>query len=286
MRLWARTACALATLAASLAVAACGRQTDSSPPAPTAKSDAAPPAKTDGGATSGDPEANRRTSRDNLLIMWLGMCNYHDSFMRLPRQSWTHHTTASGAPGGLSWRVHLLPEIGHQELFSQFKLGEPWDGETNKKLIEKMPKVYATPGVAAEPGHTYYKVFAGPKTPFDPTYAPGLSAFKDGTSNTICVVEGGSPVIWTKPDDITVDLSKPLPDLSLAGNRQISVIMFDGTCRTLDLDKVNEATLKAAITLAGGEVLGPDWSTGAPAVPRKPPAPASTRPKTSLPTSK
>ncbi|VTU00770.1 Protein containing DUF1559 OS=Rhodopirellula maiorica SM1 GN=RMSM_02894 PE=4 SV=1: SBP_bac_10 [Gemmataceae bacterium] len=285
MRFWARTACAVAAALASLTVAACGRQSESSPPAPTAKSDAAPPAKKDASATGG-PEANRQTSRNNLYIIWLGICNHHDSFMRLPRQSWTHHTTAnSGTPGGLSWRVHLLPQIGHEELYSQFKLGEPWDGETNKKLIEKMPRVYATPGVAAEPGHTYFKVFAGPKTPFDPTYAPGLSEFSDGVSNTICAVEGGAPVVWTKPDDITVDLSKPLPDLSLAGNRKISVIMFDGTCRTLDLDTVQQATLKAAVTPAGGEVLGPDWATGAPAVPRKP-APAGTTPKTPPPTSK
>src|SRR5262249_39482337 len=46
----------------------------------------------------------------------------------------------------LSWRVALLPHIGQESLYKQFNLDEPWDGPNNKKLLEKMPKVYAPPG--------------------------------------------------------------------------------------------------------------------------------------------
>src|SRR5271155_415299 len=43
----------------------------------------------------------------------------------------------------LSWRVAILPYIEHEALYQQFKLDEPWDSPHNKKLLDKMPKLYA-----------------------------------------------------------------------------------------------------------------------------------------------
>ena len=45
----------------------------------------------------------------------------------------------------------ILPFLEEGELFNQFKLDEPWDSENNKKLIEKMPRVYAAPKVKPLP---------------------------------------------------------------------------------------------------------------------------------------
>jgi len=73
-------------------------------------------------------------------------------------------------------------------------------------------------------------------------------------------IEGGMAVTWTKPDDIALDLKRPLPDLRLAGNSRINVGLFDGSVRSLDLARVKPETFKAAITPAGGEILGPDWN--------------------------
>jgi hypothetical protein len=64
---------------------------------------------------------------------------------------------------GLSWRVALLPALGEEDLYKQFKLNEPWDSEHNKQLIAKMPKVFASPGKDAGVGKTYLRSFAGPK---------------------------------------------------------------------------------------------------------------------------
>ncbi|WP_439622176.1 DUF1559 family PulG-like putative transporter [Gemmata sp.] len=270
MRLWARTACALAAVVASLVVAACGRQSESSPPEATPKSDAAQPAKKDAGATLGDREANRQTSLGNLKDLVYAAHSYHDVMGSFPRQAWVEGMAGMKlVPGGLSWRVHLLKQLKHEELYNQFKLGEPWDSEHNKKLIEKMPKVYVSPGVPTEPGQTYFKLLVGPGTAYDPTKPAPSVIMNDGSSNTIMIVEGGGPVTWTKPDDITIDLSKPLPDLSLAGDRTVNVAMFDANQRVLDLDKLSEATLKAAITPAGKDVLGPDWNSGARLIPKK-----------------
>ncbi|MBV9126015.1 MAG: DUF1559 domain-containing protein, partial [Planctomycetes bacterium] len=35
----------------------------------------------------------------------------------------------------LSWRVAILPYIEQQNLYNQFRLDEPWDSPTNKKLL-------------------------------------------------------------------------------------------------------------------------------------------------------
>jgi prepilin-type processing-associated H-X9-DG protein len=82
-----------------------------------------------------------------------------------------------------------------------------------------------------------------------------MTEIRDGISNTILAVEGGDSVIWTKPDDIPFDPKKPLPNLSLMGNRRINIAMADGSVRNIDLDRVSEKTLKALITMAGGEAI-------------------------------
>ena len=87
-----------------------------------------------------------------------------------PRASFPPPDRVTGPNGkpGLSWRVHILPYIEQDALYKQFKLDEPWDSEHNKKLIEKMPKVYVSPLAVAPPGETYYQVFTGKDAIFDP----------------------------------------------------------------------------------------------------------------------
>lgn len=42
----------------------------------------------------------------------------------------------------LSWRVELLPFLGHQDLYSQFRLNEPWSSVHNRLLQSQMPEVF------------------------------------------------------------------------------------------------------------------------------------------------
>src|SRR5205823_4651732 len=105
-------------------------------------------------------------SRKNVEQIVLGAIYCSDTNVsRLP----TDVTDKDGKPL-LSWRVALLPyiDIELQELHKQFKLDESWDSEHNKKLIEKMPKVYAPVRVRAKAGETYYQVFTGKDALFGP----------------------------------------------------------------------------------------------------------------------
>ena len=60
-----------------------------------------------------------------------------------------------------SWRVLILPFIEQDSLLKQYRFDEPWDGEHNKKLIDKMPKIYALVRGKAEAGTTFYQAFGG-----------------------------------------------------------------------------------------------------------------------------
>jgi hypothetical protein len=191
-------------------------------------------------------------SSNNLKQIALSMHSHHDAYGNFPISAPLKKTD----PIQLSWRVQILPFIEQDALYKEFKLDEPWDSDHNKKLIDRMPKTYQSPLAIAPPGQTYYKVFSGDEAIFGPGKKTSIPQIRDGIVNTILAVEGGEPVIWTKPDDIPFDPKMPLPDLSLIGNRRINIVMADGSTRNIDLDRVSEKTLKALITMAGGEKIG------------------------------
>ena len=78
----------------------------------------------------------------------------------------------SGGLPLLSWRVLLLPYLGHNDLYRRFHLDEPWDGPHNKALLAEMPEVYAPPEAAVIDGlatcHWMLPV-AGSSAAHDPT---------------------------------------------------------------------------------------------------------------------
>jgi hypothetical protein len=198
--------------------------------------------------------ASRVTAMNNLKQIGLAMHNTHDATGALPAAA---IYSKDGKPL-LSWRVAILPYVEQQALYKEFKLDEPWDSPNNKKLIEKMPKIYALPGVQDAPGTTHFRVFLGPKAAFEGNKGLSIASFEDGTSNTMLVVEASQAVPWTKPDELTFDEKGPLPKLGALSPDGFLAVMADGSARLVK-KSVSEKTLKAAITRNGKETLGQDW---------------------------
>jgi hypothetical protein len=164
-------------------------------------------------------------------------------------------------PGGralLSWRVALLPYLGEEALYRQFRLDEPWDGPHNKRLLRRMPAVYAPPGGRARPYTTYYQVFVGEHAAFEKHRALRFpAAFADGLSNTLLIAEAGAAVPWTKPQDLPYAADDPLPELGGLFPGSFGAALGDGSVARFST-RADPEVLRAAITRDGGEAVDLD----------------------------
>ncbi|NLX56953.1 MAG: DUF1559 domain-containing protein [Planctomycetaceae bacterium] len=174
----------------------------------------------------------RVKSVNNFKQIGLAMHNYHDVYKGFPSAA---SFDAAGKPL-LSWRVHLLPFLDQVDLYRQFHLDEPWDSEHNQKLIALMPPVFADPAASLQPGMTTYLVPIGEGTVFGTGESLKLNEIRDGTSNTIMVVNvmPDRAVVWTKPADLAVTEAAPLTGLISDSRQEFEVLLCDGSVRVLN----------------------------------------------------
>jgi hypothetical protein len=204
--------------------------------------------------------AGRRESAHHLQRLALALHRYADA----------HHATmpavasfdGQGKPL-LSWRVHLLPFVGEENLYKEFHLDEGWDSEHNRKLIVRIPAIYRGPSPKLNnEGKTVILAPVGKDVAFtgDASGRRMPHDFPDGTSNTILLLQADAAhaVEWTRPEDLRIDPEKP--DAGLA--RQLGTFllaMADAEVVLSVKTDVSKKTLWAAFTVNGGEVLGADW---------------------------
>jgi Protein of unknown function (DUF1559) len=179
---------------------------------------------------SQETETLVRKSAMNLDRILDAMQAYQDVHGKLPTS------------GKLSWRVQILPYMDEVALYEEFKQNEAWDSPHNIKLLPRMPKIYAPPGVKTrEPHATHYQVFAGPGTIFDPNN-------KDGNggqfSRGIAIVEAADATPWTRPTDLPYDAKKPLPKLGGVSAHGFHVAFMNGMVRFITIESFNEATFR------------------------------------------
>jgi hypothetical protein len=183
-------------------------------------------------ASADDKPADlRRDSQKNLKTIAKAFLEYADKYgSRFPTPA---ILDKNGKPV-MSWRVTILPQLGQEKLYRQFKLDEPWDSEHNKKLIASMPAVYRLPAdkVKHEMPSTYYRVFVGGDAVFDLKKRTFIAQITDGTSNTILAAESAEPVAWTKPEEFDYDPTK-LPKLGYHFEDRCNVVMVNGDIHTL-----------------------------------------------------
>jgi hypothetical protein len=252
----------------TLALSACSKQPepDGGPKAETEGNGEGRPKETPQDVAKKAEEARRRQSANNLKQIMLALHMFHDTYKRFPPAAICDKQT--GKPL-LSWRVALLPYVEQSALYKQFKLDEPWDSPHNKKLAEMVVPIYAPPGAKdSEAYKTFYRVFVAPRgsamqtawqtTPNKdaPFGALGEKFFtiRDGTSNTLGVVEAGEAVPWSKPEELVYDAKKPVPKLGGLFKDGFHAAMADGSVYFFS-NRIEEGTLRALITANGGEII-------------------------------
>jgi prepilin-type processing-associated H-X9-DG protein len=220
---------------------------------------------------------------ENLLKIGLALHQHHDDLGSFPKAA---ISDSQGRPG-LSWRVAILPFLGERELYTKFKLDEPWDSPHNKPLLAEMPAVYTCPSAPrGEPGFTHYRALAGPGAFFEPAYDKRLekvwwvgddgtkhyageprnglhiASFTDGLSNTLMVVEAKQSVPWTRPDELLFDSAPPADPLFGAGSSHrggFNVVFADASVWFLP-NTTAPGLFRALITRAGNEIVALDRS--------------------------
>lgn len=189
----------------------------------------------------------------NVHQIVAAMQRYHDANGKLPD---TYSIDAAGRPL-LSWRVHLLPYLGYQDLYSQIKLNESWDSTQNKALWDQMPDVYKSPDLDAGAGETGFVVITGADAVFRIGRPRSLSQISDDLSKTIMLAETAQTRNWMEPSDLDMNSL----NLRIAGDPPSighdeaggAVVGFvDGSSGTLPLD-LDPEVLRALITCTGGE---------------------------------
>ncbi len=177
-----------------------------------------------------------------------------------------------------SWRVLVLPYLENgEEVYRQFHLDEPWDSPSNKKLVARMPRVFApVRRTTNEASATFYQMLAcetdketgrqgdketrrqGDKENL--TSQVSLSPCLLVSLSGYVLVEAGEPVIWTKPVDVSYDPAKSLPRLGGLFDDGFHVAFPDG--KTLFIPRVMEENLhrdflmtKANVTVNRSELL-------------------------------
>lgn len=202
-----------------------------------------------------EPAQDTQETALRLRQLGLAMHGYHDTNGHFPNAV---SFDKQGKKTLLSWRVHLLPYLQEGNLYAQFKLNERWDNEHNRKLIARMPRIYqsANPKLTAA-GKTRLAAPSGEGTLFPAKNQPlRISEIPDGTSNTIMLVEADDAhaVVWTKPDDLEIDLKKPLAGLAIRPPGAFLALLADGSVRFLR-EEIDPKTVAALFTRAGGEMV-------------------------------
>jgi prepilin-type processing-associated H-X9-DG protein len=199
-------------------------------------------------------EASERTKcANNLKQIGIAFHSYYDVHKVFP-------TAASYGKDGkplLSWRVHLLPFLEQEALYKEFKLDEPWDSAHNKKLIDRMPAVYRCgDGKPGREGLTTYLAPLGEATMFPGRQPVRLPDVTDGTSNTIFIVDAADDraVVWTRPDDLKYDPTRPLAGLLGRHRGGFQALFVDGSVRMI-AGSIDPKTLHALFTRNGGEAV-------------------------------
>lgn len=228
------------------------------------------------GAVSQALKASHRSSCKCYLKQFgTAMHSYHDQYGSLPPA----FVLGPDDRKWHSWRVLVLPFLGQQELYEEYRFDEPWDGPNNRKLLAKMPLIYACPsrpreaqsatvlaigilacsdgpGPSVANGYTSYAAVFGPDCAFRGTEVVTIKEITDGISNTLLIGEcTRTKIPWTKPDDIDIELLPALGDADgFSGSHEggVHFLIADGAVRFVKLTTAQE-TVNALFTRNGGE---------------------------------
>ena len=171
-----------------------------------------------------DPDrVHRQACETHLRSIASALDMYHQDYGNFP-PAWI--VDAAGKPMH-SWRVLILPELGEDELYAQYKFDEPWDGPNNSKLIESIPEVYrCSNDPEAFEGHTTYLAVVGPQAAWLGAQPVKLSLLANPGSAIQVIEASESGIKWLEPRDFTIPTT--MPSINSSASQGIRSLHLNG----------------------------------------------------------
>jgi hypothetical protein len=190
-----------------------------------------------------------------LKSIAIALHNYHDIYGQFPP---AYQCDANGQPAH-SWRVLIWNLLESQPYASTYNYGEPWNGPSNIQLQDKN-RIYRFPfDRMSPPLMTNYVAVTGAGTMWSADNSAKVTDIKDGTSNTLMIVEiSNSNIHWMEPRDLPLedleDWLDPAHKPQLFGNHITGawVCLADGSVQALPRDVTIER-LREMARIADGK---------------------------------
>lgn len=203
-----------------------------------------------------------RACDDNLRRIGMALHQYHDRYRSFPPA----YVVNDQGKRMHSWRVLLLPFLGHSELYKQYSLDEPWDSARNRQLLNQMPAVYGCPeDKKRAAGATNYFAIVGPQTVWPEHCAISIQHIIEGTTNTLLLIETADAGIkWLEPRDLRYkELKKGGYRAKLRPphehSEKMRFLTVDGGIQRVDRE-LDARVFRGLCTPAGGRPFpGVDW---------------------------
>lgn len=164
-----------------------------------------------------------------------------------------------------SWRVLLLPHLGHQDLYDRYRFDEPWDSPRNRRISDLAIGLYQCPAQpAGRDPVTNYMMVVGPHTISNGREGRKIVEITDGLKDTIMLVEvADSNIWWAEPEDLRFDMlncninNGKRQEISSYHPGGVNASFCDGSVRFLH-DSLNPQIVRAMLTIDAGESVPAD----------------------------
>ena len=161
--------------------------------------------------------------------------NYADAYRKFPFR----------ARKELSWRAAVLPFMWENE-YEGIDMDANWDSEENLKFAKRAPQMFIKPEIEMDESLSCICWIESDVDTF--------AEIRDGTSNTIMLMENPVGVSWMKPGDLTQDEAVKIFE-NLKEGQSLVVVMYDASTRMINKDELSIEEFRALLTPNGGEVV-------------------------------